>query len=93
MPDLLRYRELAVDHYSGIPCALHLQYARQSLNLGNNVGLSPCFPVSVPGCMGESKDITKYRVKNNGGEKSKVERMGLLFGMRQAYSVGSYPFI
>ena len=24
MPHLLRYRELAVVHYSGIPCALHL---------------------------------------------------------------------
>ncbi len=32
--DLLRYRELAVDHYSGIPCASHLRHARQSLNLG-----------------------------------------------------------
>ena len=34
MPHLLRYRELAVEHYSGIPCALHLWHARQSLNLG-----------------------------------------------------------
>ena len=34
MPNLLRYRELAVVHYSGIPCALHLRHARQSLNLG-----------------------------------------------------------
>ncbi len=35
MPNLLRYRELAVVHYSGIPCASHLRHARQSLNLGN----------------------------------------------------------
>ncbi|MBL6955920.1 MAG: hypothetical protein ISR54_03725 [Chlorobium phaeobacteroides] len=33
-PDLLRYWELAVDHYSGIPCASHLRHARQSLKLG-----------------------------------------------------------
>ncbi|MCW8795892.1 MAG: hypothetical protein OQK67_02395, partial [Chlorobium sp.] len=34
MLHLLRYRELAVVHYSGVPCALHLQHAQQSLNLG-----------------------------------------------------------
>ena len=34
MLHLLRYRELAVVHYSGVPCALHLQQAQQSLNLG-----------------------------------------------------------
>ena len=27
MLHLLRYRELAVVHYSGVPCALHLQHA------------------------------------------------------------------
>ena len=35
MLHLLRYRELAVVHYSGVPCALHLQHARQSLNVGS----------------------------------------------------------
>jgi len=34
MLHLLRYRELAVVHYSGVPCALHLQHAQQSLNVG-----------------------------------------------------------
>ncbi len=34
IPHLLRYRKLAVDHYSCISCALHLWHARQSLNLG-----------------------------------------------------------
>ena len=34
MPNLLRYRELAVVHYSGIPCALRLLHVRQSLNSG-----------------------------------------------------------
>ena len=34
MLHLLRYRELAVVHYSGVPCALHLQHAQQSLNSG-----------------------------------------------------------
>ena len=37
MLHLLRYRELAVVHYSGVPCALHLQHAQQSLNLGSNI--------------------------------------------------------
>ncbi|NEX14766.1 MAG: hypothetical protein C1941_08770 [Prosthecochloris sp.] len=36
MLHLLRYRELAVVHYSGVPCALHLQHAQQSLNLGTS---------------------------------------------------------
>ena len=34
IPNLLRYRELAVVHYSGAPCVLHLRHAGQSLNLG-----------------------------------------------------------
>jgi len=34
MLHLLRYRELAVVHYSGVPCTLHLQHAQQSLNFG-----------------------------------------------------------
>jgi len=34
MLHLLRYRELAVVYYSGVPFALHLQHAQQSLNLG-----------------------------------------------------------
>jgi len=42
MLHLLRYRELAVVHYSGVLCALHLQQAQQSLNSGvkNNINSS-----------------------------------------------------
>uniref|UniRef100_B3EPF7 Filamentation induced by cAMP protein Fic n=1 Tax=Chlorobium phaeobacteroides (strain BS1) TaxID=331678 RepID=B3EPF7_CHLPB len=37
MLHLLRYRELVVVHYSGVPCALHLQHAQQSLNVGSTI--------------------------------------------------------
>ena len=37
MLHLLLYRELAVEHYRGVPCALHLQHAQQSLNSGTHV--------------------------------------------------------
>jgi len=43
MLHLLRYRELAVVHYSGVPCALHLQHAQQSLNFGVNKNINSSY--------------------------------------------------
>jgi len=43
MLHLLRYRELAVVHYSGVPCALHLQHAQQWLNFGYRKRKIPYF--------------------------------------------------
>ncbi len=51
MPHLLRYRELAVVHYSGIPCALHLRHARQSLNLGKKNIVIPAINLLIAGVL------------------------------------------
>ena len=56
MPNLLRYREFAVDHYSGIPCALHLRHARQSLNLGKSKG------AKAGGSMNRYRRVAAFRM-------------------------------